>query len=92
MNSGTGKGPRLSRRAALAGPALALGATAAAVFSPAAAQQKIRQADAQYQATPKGDQHCGACNNFQPPNTCKFVEGEISANGWCQLFSAKTAP
>ena len=54
-----------------------------------AAQQKISQADAKYQATPKGDLHCDGCVNFQPPNGCKFVQGEISANGWCQLFVPK---
>jgi hypothetical protein len=30
------------------------------------------------------------CANFQPPNACKFVEGHITPNGWCQLFVKKT--
>jgi len=82
---------RISRRALLASAALSLGAaTTAAVVSPAAAQQKISQADAKYQATPKGDQRCEVCVNFQPPNGCKFVDGDISPNGWCQLFAPKT--
>jgi hypothetical protein len=81
---------RISRRVMLTGAALSLGAaTAAAVVSPAAAQQKISQADAKYQTTPKGDQHCDGCANFQPPNACKFVDGTINPNGWCQLFAAK---
>ena len=81
---------RISRRAALAGAAVALGSAAiAAVVSQAAAQQKISQADATYQGTPKGGQHCDACANFQPPNACKFVEGDISPSGWCQLFAPK---
>jgi hypothetical protein len=81
----------VSRRAALTGAALALGAaTAATMVRPGAAQQKISQALATYQTVPKGDDHCGVCNNFQPPNACKFVQGEISQNGWCQLFSPKT--
>jgi hypothetical protein len=80
----------LSRRTALAGTALALGAVAAGTLAPqAAADQKIGKTVAQYQATPKGDQHCARCVNFQPPKACKFVEGDISPNGWCQLFSAK---
>jgi len=33
---------------------------------------------------------CDGCVNFQPPNACKFVEGNISPSGWCQLFAAKT--
>lgn len=78
---------RISRRVALSGAALALGAAAiATATSQAAAQQKISQADAKYQGTPKGDQRCGGCANFQPPNACKFVQGDISPSGWCQLF------
>jgi hypothetical protein len=80
----------MSRRAVLRSAALSLGAaTATTMVSQTAAQQKISQADAKYQAMPKGDLHCDGCVNFQPPNRCKFVEGEISANGWCQLFVAK---
>jgi hypothetical protein len=60
------------------------------VVSQTAAQQKLSQADAKYQTTPKGDQRCGGCANFQPSNVCKFVQGDISPNGWCQLFAAKT--
>jgi hypothetical protein len=83
---------RISRRVVLTtGAALSLGAAAAAaVISQSAAQQKISQADAKYQTTPKGDQRCDGCVNFQPPNACKFVEGNISPSGWCQLFAAKT--
>jgi len=81
---------RISRRAMLTSAALSLGAaTAAAVVPQAAAQQKISQADAKYQTTPKGDQRCDGCVNFQPPNACKFVDGDISPNGWCQLFTPK---
>ena len=81
----------ISRRAALAGTALVLGAAAAATaVTESSAQQKISQADAKYQATPKDDQRCDACVNFQPPNACKFVEGDISPSGWCQLFVKKT--
>jgi hypothetical protein len=81
---------RISRRVVLTRTALALGAAAAATVSQAAAQQKLSQADAKYQATPKGNQRCEGCYNFQPSNACKFVQGDISPNGWCQLFAAKT--
>ena len=81
---------RISRRVALTSAALSLGAaTAAAMVTRAAAQQKLSQADAKYQTTPKGDQRCDGCANFQPANACRFVEGDISPNGWCQLFGAK---
>ena len=91
MNDGRNDCRRVSRRVVLTGTALGLGAAVAAVaVSQAAAQQKISQADAKYQTTPKGDQRCDGCVNFQLPNACKFVEGEISPSGWCQLFAAKT--
>jgi hypothetical protein len=82
---------RISRRVVLSGAALTLGAAAiATAVSQAAAQQKISQADAKYQGTPKGDQHCASCANFQPPTACKFVQGDISPTGWCQLFTPKS--
>lgn len=91
MNSSGDDCQRISRRAVLTGTALALGAAAAAAaVSPAAAQEKLSQADAKYQAAPKGDQTCAGCVNFQPPNACKFVQGDINPSGWCQLFSKKT--
>jgi hypothetical protein len=77
---------RLSRRAALA-----LGAaTATTVVRRAEAQAKISQTVAKYQATPNGNDHCEVCGNFQTPSACKFVQGEISPKGWCQLFSPAT--
>jgi hypothetical protein len=82
---------RISRRTALTGPALALGAAVAVnVVSQTAAQEKISQPDAKYQTTPKGGQRCDACINFEPSNACKLVQGDISPNGWCQLFFPKT--
>jgi len=91
MNSDRTDNQCISRRVVLAGTTLALGAAAtAAAVSKAAAQEKISQADAKYQATPKGAQHCETCVNFEAPNACKFVQGEVSPNGWCQLFYPKT--
>jgi hypothetical protein len=79
---------RISRRVMLG--ELALGAAAVTAATRALAQQKVSQADAKYQGQPKGQQHCDNCINFQPPNACKLVEGEVSTNGWCQLYSPKT--
>jgi hypothetical protein len=83
---------RISRRAALTtGTMFALsGTTAATLVRQAAAQQKISQAIAKYQDTPSGNAHCAVCGNFQSPNACKFVQGDISPKGWCQLFSPAT--
>ena len=82
---------RISRRVVLAGAALSLGVGApATVVLQAMAQTKLSQADAKYQTTPSGDHRCEGCANFQPPKECKFVQGDISPNGWCQLFAAKS--
>lgn len=54
--------------------------------APAAA--KSSQASVQYQAQPKGEQKCSGCQHFiAESNTCKLVEGQISPNGWCSLWS-----
>jgi hypothetical protein len=90
MNSDRNDCPRISRRVALTGTALALGGAAATVISQATAQEKLSQADAKYQDTPKGDQRCDGCMLFQPPNACKLVQGDISLSGCCQLFVRKT--
>jgi hypothetical protein len=91
MTLGNNDNKHISRRAMLAQTTLALGGgVAGAAVRHAAAQTKISQEVAKYQSTPKGQQSCAVCVNFQPPNACKFVEGTISPNGWCQLFAAKT--
>jgi hypothetical protein len=91
MNDGRSDCQCISRRVMLTSAVLAFGAAAATMaVSQAEAQQKISQEDAKYQGTPKGQQQCDGCINFQSPNACKFVEGEINPSGWCQLFYPKT--
>lgn len=91
MNNSRSNYQSISRRAVLSSAALALGvATTITAASQAVAQEKISQGDAKYQGSPKGSQHCDGCVNFVAPNACKFVQGEISPNGWCQLFYPKS--
>lgn len=50
--------------------------------------KKATQASVRYQSKPKGKQNCGNCNNFvAASNSCKLVEGKISAEGWCSIWS-----
>jgi hypothetical protein len=56
----------------------------------AEAQAKAAQNAVAYQDKPKGTQRCDGCSLFQPPKACKVVEGQISPQGWCALFSPKT--
>jgi len=55
-----------------------------------AAQAKVAQNAVAYQDKPKGTQRCDGCSLFQAPNACKVVDGAISPQGWCSLYSAKT--
>ncbi len=81
-----------SRRALLAGTALTVAVTATQGLSRGALaqeQEKVSKAEAKYQDQPKGQQRCEICVNFQPPNQCRFVQGDISPKGWCQFFAAR---
>lgn len=55
-----------------------------------AATSKVPQASVQYQSQPKGEQKCSGCMNFiTESNTCKLVDGQISPDGWCSLWTKK---
>jgi hypothetical protein len=81
----------ISRRRILWGGAFAAAASAAAII-PAqarAAQKKMTQAAVNYQPRPKSGAYCLHCAVFQEPNACALVEGDVSRNGWCTLFTPK---
>jgi len=82
-----------TRRVVLRTGLAALGGAAAtaARANQHTAQTKIAQKVVQYQETPKGDQKCSICVNFEPPNACKIVEGTINPNGWCIAFGPKSS-
>ncbi|MGX1353482.1 cyclopropane fatty-acyl-phospholipid synthase-like methyltransferase [Bradyrhizobium elkanii] len=75
----------VSRRRVLTIAACAAGASVAGV-SVARAQAKTAQKAVKYQDTPKGDQRCENCKQFQPPSACKVVDGTISPQGWCMVY------
>jgi hypothetical protein len=54
--------------------------------------RKVSKTQVAYQDQPKGSQKCSDCQFFIPESsTCKQVDGDISPQGWCTLWSAKTA-
>jgi hypothetical protein len=55
----------------------------------ARAQDKIAQAQVQYQPTPKDGNKCSACVSFDAPAACKIVAGKIDPNGWCIAYAPK---
>jgi hypothetical protein len=62
----------------------------------ATAQAKSSQAQVKYQSTPNNGKKCSQCTFYIPGSspkangTCKIVDGSISPNGWCSVFSAKS--
>jgi len=52
---------------------------------------KVSQQAAKYQDTPKGEQRCENCVQFEAPSTCKTVDGTVAAQGWCQVYAKKPA-
>lgn len=85
----TPKSDALSRRSVIAGAAMVGVGALGMASTHALAQSKQKQADVQYQSSPKGSDKCSGCALFQAPNACQGVEGEISPEGWCSLYSPK---
>jgi hypothetical protein len=50
-------------------------------------QKKLTQAAARYQDRAKENESCGNCPYFVFPKGCVVVEGEISAFGWCPMYT-----
>lgn len=88
-NETEGRDGALSRRLLLHRTLGTLGIAAAIATQakPAAAVIKISKAAVAYQDHPQGDKHCAKCAQFQPPNSCKMVDGPISPQGFCRIFT-----
>ena len=80
---------RTTRRDIMLGALAGIGGSATLSVQ-ANAQQKVAQADVQYQKQPKEGQKCSTCLHFEPPSSCKLVNGTIDPNGWCLLFAPKS--
>ena len=76
----------LSRRSLLRGAAAAAGILGA-TSNLAEAQPKISKVAVNYQDHPDGDKRCDKCAQFQPPDACKMVDGTISPQGSCRIFT-----
>lgn len=70
---------------------LALGAALPVIGGePAAAQNKMAKTLVKYQPTPNNAKDCSQCKFFIKPNSCQLVAGDISPDGWCQLWIKTT--
>ena len=84
---------RLFRQGAVIAGGAALGGLMLTAKAPAQAGA-VSKTTAQYQDKPHGSQQCGTCQQFIPgkssSGTCKIVQGEVSAQGWCKFFTPKS--
>ena len=82
---------RLSRRLLLSKIVSVIGGVAILSASMVrGALAKATQKVAGYQDTPKGDLRCDNCSQFEPPASCKVVDGNISPAGWCKVYIKKS--
>ncbi len=83
----------ISRRRVLTIAAGVAGAsvTAAAIIGASTPAQaaKVSQKIVKYQDTPKGEQRCENCLQFEAPSSCKTVDGTVAAQGWCMVYAKK---
>ena len=83
----------LSRRATVKG--IGAAALASCGIAPAARaqfykpqeQMKLTQKAAHYQDGPMKDESCASCPYFIQPNACVTVDGPVSVNGWCPMYT-----
>ena len=81
---------KISRRDVLRQALLLGGAACAGAFAAHNAHaQKASKAAMKYQDKPNGDQKCSNCLQFEPPASCKVVEGKISPDGYCIAWVKK---
>ena len=81
---------KISRRTLLQGAVCAAcAAPLLVVTTNAAMAAKMPKTAAGYKNSPNGDKSCGVCKHFQPPSACALVDGDINANGYCNLWVKK---
>lgn len=78
-----------SRRRILRGASMAVieAMVLSAAGAASAAAAKSSQKSVEYQDRPKAGHSCNTCKNFQPPQSCKVVEGSVEPSGWCDKYT-----
>jgi anaerobic selenocysteine-containing dehydrogenase len=82
-------GTHISRRSLLQAAAAVGSMPVLAMSADPAWAAKMAKTAVAYQDTPHGDQNCANCKFFEPPSSCKLVDGVISPNAWCKLWAKK---
>ena len=90
MNTQPKVGTVTSRRGVFHAVAFAAVSLSALAASTGTAIAKVSQKAAGYQEKPKDEQKCCGCALFKSPDSCTLVDGTISPDGWCRLYSKKS--
>jgi secreted PhoX family phosphatase len=78
----------ISRRKLLMG-SIAAGAAPLLLATKANATAKVSQAAVHFKTAANTDHNCGACRHFMAPSSCRFVEGTISSDCSCWIWTSK---
>lgn len=82
----------ISRRTLVAGGIVA-GSASLLLPTDASATAKVSQSAVHFKVAANGaptDGHsCGACKHFMAPSSCRFVEGSISSDCSCWIWTSK---
>lgn len=90
-NSKTSRRGALRAGLALTGFAAIMTAGTRQAVADDADANKVAKDAVQYQDQPKDGMKCSLCVNFQPPNACTIVAGQISPEGYCLSYAPKQA-
>ena len=80
----------ISRRTLLAG-SVAAGSAPLLLATQANATVKVPKAVVHFADAANTVHTCGTCKHFMGPSNCRFVEGAVSANCSCWIWSGKVA-
>ena len=78
----------ISRRTLLAA-SIAAGAAPLLLATRANATVKVSQAAVHFNTAANTDRNCGACRHYMAPSSCRFVEGTISSECSCWIWTSK---
>jgi hypothetical protein len=77
----------VERRKLLGGVIAGVMVSLGSAITPAGAREKMSKQEAEYQDNRKDIRMCATCTLFEPPKSCKVVEGDVSPDGWCKAFA-----
>jgi len=78
----------ISRRTLLVA-GIAVGSAPLLLTTKAGATVKVSQAAVHFRTAANSDHNCGACKHFLAPSDCRFVEGTISSDCSCWIWTSK---